>query len=328
MSTSREMEKQAIEMAFEAPTNSDTNTTTKQTEDGFMDFSVVEFESKKKKYCMLCTIISTMIWILFLFLIICLPKKNFLNTNIGDEAILSDTKSAFMGHSCRLTFKNFVTHCRLNGIWLFYHFCLYIWISCIIRSRFVLYSHSILWEIIGYGLTVLKGKNYKSPPLQWMYECLFDRIIIDILIFNLIGIELGLVINKIIYKKYNDRYKFKWFFYYHKNIENAIIKCTHNISIWFITVLISVWFMVIEVANRFIIAYVALYINEIHWIMCYRILTFTCLMFHCIMELNRFLSIDDKVVDIKEFLMRKRWAYLLICVLFLESIIIIKYYFL
>eukprot|EP01083_Nonionella_stella_P277704 944167_1 len=248
-------------------------------------------------------------------------------TAIGDESISSHTKSAFIGHSCQLTLNNFINISKLNGIWLALHSLVYMTYSFIVRERLCLYFHSILWEIIGYLLTTFKGNNYTTPPLLWMYECPFDRIIIDILLFNLIGIEIGLLINKIIYNKYNDHYQFKSFFYYHSDIQNVLL-CRHNVIIFIVTFIVCIWYLVIEVAHRFIIAYAVLNVTELHFLILFRHLTALCLSFMAIKELNHIIQqTANQEFNVRQFFISFRSVYLLSLMVFLESIICLKFYF-
>lgn len=97
-------------------------------------------------------------------------------------------------HDCRLTVKNLWD--TFYDIFFVAHFLGWLAKALIFRNRIVCWVLSIYWELIEYSL-IFFLPNFK--------ECWWDSIIMDILIANALGIELGLYLGYFLEMK-----KYKW----------------------------------------------------------------------------------------------------------------------
>eukprot|EP01083_Nonionella_stella_P024537 67668_1 len=133
-------------------------------------------------------IIMAVIWMLCLLIMIILPMSSvheFIIKYIASDATaVWPADGSTVTQSCEFTWDNVKSHFT---IYLFFHFGRYFMAAFIYRTRFILWTHSILFEVIEYVL--LNEDVFRFNFI----ECWFDSVIFDICVCNALGIEIGLL---------------------------------------------------------------------------------------------------------------------------------------
>eukprot|EP01084_Bolivina_argentea_P184585 318351_1 len=140
--------------------------------------------------CQLIGIILALIWITFLLFLITQSIDDihlFITNNIDETATHPEPEAET---DCAFEWENISSR---FDIFLVIHFLQYYITSFIIRNRKLLWSASLLWEIIEFAMSHIPALKLGAAK-----ECWWDSVIFDILLMNALGIELGLLSIKLI----------------------------------------------------------------------------------------------------------------------------------
>eukprot|EP01083_Nonionella_stella_P286268 974350_1 len=131
-------------------------------------------------------IIAAAIWCLCLLIVIVLPMSSVhdvIQQMDPTATAVFPADGNVATPSCAFTWANVSSHFT---IFLFFHIGRYFLSAFIWRTRFILWTHSVLWEVMEFVLLSVDVFQLNGS------ECWFDSLIFDILIMNALGIEIGL----------------------------------------------------------------------------------------------------------------------------------------
>eukprot|EP01084_Bolivina_argentea_P184586 318352_1 len=132
--------------------------------------------------CQLIGIILALIWITFLLFLITQSIDDihlFITNNIDETATHPEPEAET---DCAFEWENISSR---FDIFLVIHFLQYYITSFIIRNRKLLWSASLLWEIIEFAMSHIPALKLGAAK-----ECWWDSVIFDILLMNALGILL------------------------------------------------------------------------------------------------------------------------------------------
>eukprot|EP01083_Nonionella_stella_P290709 989172_1 len=131
-------------------------------------------------------IILAAIWVLFLLVMIFLPMSSVhdvIQQIFPAATALFPADGSIITPDCAFTWANVSAH---FNVFLFLHWLRYFISALIWRTRFILWTLSISWEVIENCL-------FRVDAFQLAgHECWFDSLIFDVLLMNALGIEIGL----------------------------------------------------------------------------------------------------------------------------------------
>ena len=130
--------------------------------------------------------------------------------------------------NCDFTWDNIK---RGADIWLLIHFLISMLLALAVRNRLFCWVNSIMWELIEFSYSWFAVFNY-----QYARECWYDSVIFDILIFNALGIEVGLLILRCLMQNVYRLYP-EW------NIAFKEVFCKCRWKMKYIFVIINVLFL-------------------------------------------------------------------------------------
>ena len=274
--------------------------------------SAQQTEKTYEKFFKFVGFILSILWGLFLLVLICLPMDkvhDIIESMYSDATQLTDKDAP----NCSFTWSNIKSNADL---FLFFHFARHFVHAMVLRNRSICWIVSVLWEILEACMT-----NISALKLESIHECWFDQLFFDILMMNALGIEVGLYLNRKLgwndYEMYQVLMHRKWY------------KCNKNGYAWLV-IYISIMVIQLEQAFIFMLFLVALWIQNLAtWLFYLRQFTMLFPFVYGVRQVNRFVCNQRNGIKQEDIIGTIRSLYWLLIgtiLLILEFVLIVKGY--
>lgn len=255
------------------------------------------------------SVFMALFWIFFLLILLSQPSMVYIRSIIYDIDSISG-KNHPVPH--RINSRESCATYDISklaqefNVYLLFHFGRWFLYSMIYRNRAILWINSILWELLQFSVASMTMFN-----LEWIGQCWYNSIILDILFTNMLGIELGYMVMKKsevceLYYQFNE-----------------LFKCCRNITVYqtFLCIWCTVILFQLQQLLMFIIFDQTFWYNTDGWMIWCRLIIYSLCSMYCTNQLYIWIR-DGKYYGIKSL----SWVIVLNALILSELLISIKTY--